>query len=134
MVAFRGGNARTRQPDHSMDLGLKLVSDHLLRRDTHRPLTTHLKVHVLLKVVLLGSVAVCQFTFLVVLIHQILDDRSGLPERDVGIWVCDGWDAAIRVNVCVWLLLDQCKVDEFSLVRKIEFLQDHDHLPFVVYQ
>lgn len=113
-----------------MDLGLKLVSDQLLRTKCKQTLTTHLKVRVLPKVVLLRSLAVCQFAFLVVLIDQILDDRSGLPESDAGIWVCDGWDAAVGIDVCVRLLFNQCKVDEFSLVRNIELFQDDDNLPF----
>ena len=55
--------------------------------------TTHLNVRLLLQLVLLWRSAVCQEPVPTILFHQILDDGTGFPQHNAGIWTFDCWKA-----------------------------------------
>lgn len=71
-----------------------------------RPLTGHLEVQVLLGVVLLGEGGVADLVVLVIRVHQILKDRTRLPQGKAGIRVLNGRRTAIGVDFSIGLTLD----------------------------
>lgn len=71
-----------------------------------RSLARHLKVQVLLGVVLLGERGVADLVVLVVCVHQVLKDGTGLPQGDAGVWVFNGRGATVRVDLSIGLALD----------------------------
>lgn len=71
-----------------------------------RSLTRHLKVQVLLSVVLLGRRGIADLVVLVVCIHQVLQDSTGLPQGDAGVRVFNGRGATVGVDLSISLALD----------------------------
>lgn len=67
----------------------------------------------------------------VVGLDQVLEDRAGFPEGDVGIWIVDGGDTTVRVGGDVWFRFDVGEFDEFFCVGEVEFFEDHDYAPGV---
>ena len=61
----------------------------------------------LVELILLGNlVAIRDLVVLVVILDQVLEDGARLPESDTCIWVFNGRDTAIGVDVDIRLLLD----------------------------
>lgn len=71
-----------------------------------RSLTRHLKVQVLLGVILLRERGVADLVVLVVCIHQVLHDGTGLPQGDAGVRVFNGRGATVGVDLSISLALD----------------------------
>lgn len=69
-------------------------------------LARDLEVQVLLLVVLVGQGCRADLVILVVGVNQVLNDSTGLPERDTRVWVLDGRYTTIGVNLGVGLLFD----------------------------
>lgn len=57
-----------------------------------------------------------------------LDDCTRLPERDILVWILDGGDAAIRVNIRIRLLLEAFKLDPGCLVWEVKLFEYDQNL------
>ena len=64
-----------------------------------RPLSRHLEVQILLQVPLLGFGVERELVVLVVLFDEVLKDGARLPDGDARVWVLDGGDTAIGVDL-----------------------------------
>lgn len=95
-------------------------------------LTTHLEHQPLVhKVLLRRFVAIRKLVLLVVVLNEVLDDSTGLPECDAGIGVIDGGNATVDVRRLVGIFLEIGEFHKFSLVRDPKLLEDDCNLPRV---
>jgi len=62
---------------------------------------------------------------LVLLLDEVEDDGTRLPEGEVGVGVLDGWQAAVWVDGEIRWFLDVFPWDPNCLVRKAEFLKEN---------
>lgn len=85
----------------------------------------------LLQQVLLGSGSVCELVLLVVLVNQVLDNGTRLPEGNAGVGVLNGRSSSVDTELLVLGLLEVGKVPELVLVRKAKLLHEQDNLPGV---
>lgn len=63
----------------------------------------------------------------IVLLNQVLDDGTGLPEREAGVWVLDGGDTAVGVELEEGLLLHLVELDELEVKGDVQFLENHPY-------
>ena len=85
----------------------------------------------LLQEVLLGSGSVCKLVLLVVLLDQVLDNGTRLPEGDASVRVFDGRCSSIDTELLVLRLLEVGEVPELVLVGETKLLHEQDNLPRV---
>lgn len=87
-----------------------------------RALPRHLEVKPALGKVFLLGIRVGELIALIVLLNQILNDRTGLEEVETRVWVLYGRDTAIRVERDERFLLDGTEVEELGVIRKAKLL------------
>jgi hypothetical protein len=85
----------------------------------------------LLQQVLLGSGSVCELVLLVVLIDQVLNNGTRLPEGDASVRVLNGRCSSVDTELLVLGLLEVGEVPELVLVGKAKLLHEQDNLPGV---
>jgi hypothetical protein len=96
-----------------------------------RALAADLEGDPLLDVVLFRKRVVAESAFLVVGIGEVLDDCGGFPERDAGVGVFDGGDAAVGVDLLERWLLQVGHVHVLGLVGDAELFEDYGYLPWI---
>ena len=89
------------------------------------------RISPLLQEVLLGSGSVCELVLLVVLLDQVLDNGTGLPEGDASVGVLNGGCSSIDTELLVLRLLEVGEVPELVLVGETKLLHEQDNLPRV---
>lgn len=77
---------------------------------------------------LLAAGREADFVVLVVLLHQVLDDGAGFPEREVCVGIDDGGHAAVGVELGELGALDVGELHVVEVVRDAQFLRDHADL------
>lgn len=85
----------------------------------------------LLQEVLLGSGSVCELVLLVVLVDQVLDNGTRLPECNASVRVFNGRCSSVDTELLVLGLLEVGEVPELVLVGETELLHEQDNLPWV---
>ena len=85
----------------------------------------------LLQQVLLRGGSVCELVLLVILLDQVLDNGTRLPEGDASVGVLDGRCSSVDTELLVLGLLEVGKVPELVLVGETELLHEQDNLPWV---
>jgi hypothetical protein len=95
-----------------------------------------LRVHIdgslpLLQQVLLRSGSVCELVLLVVLLDQVLNNGTRLPEGDASVGVLNGRCSSVNTELLVLRLLEVGELPELVLVGKVELLHEQDNLPWV---
>lgn len=85
----------------------------------------------LLQQVLLGAGSVCELVLLVVLLDEVLDNGTRLPQGDAGVGILNGGCSSVDTELLVLGLLEVREVPELVLVRKAKLLHGQDDLPGV---
>jgi hypothetical protein len=85
----------------------------------------------LLQQVFLRSGSVCELVLLVVLLDQVLDNGTRLPESNASVGVLNGRCSSIDTELLVLGLLEVGEVPELVLVGKVKLLHEQDNLPGV---
>jgi hypothetical protein len=85
----------------------------------------------LLQQVFLRSGSVCELVLLVVLLDQVLDNGTRLPESNASVGVLNGRCSSIDTELLVLGLLEVRELPELVLVGKVELLHEQDNLPWV---
>lgn len=97
-----------------------------------RALAGHLEMKPLFGgVVVRGALRETDGMLLVICFDQVLENGARFPDGDSGVGVFDGGNATVDVDGFERRLLHVRELEELGLVRKIEFVEEHHHLPRV---